>query len=603
MVNCPMEGVEGLPRGIEVLEGQGLTVSREACLTGLNDTAIKRVEAYYETFATGKGMDMAKLARVKDFFINGDTLQKVVSLYEGLLSEEDRITAEKQAFLAGHLSFVLERAFDQHVDNPENYVSHGFDHTLNVVRYVDQIMAVYPEVVGIVGSKYEITGPQARFLLENVALFHDFGYPVSEAKKLGKTTHSVVGADVINHGQTEVNGQKVPIKEVLARILNDTSNGRMMSDLRNSIMLHNADKIEQFYDGKITTDKGEFLVKRENVAKGYTTLKELGHKVNSIFVGVDNPEEIKDVQTQLWGKLASLKEVMEMPQIQVGEAEERFKGRSFDSKGRNDILALEYSTAVLMEEPLKAIIRLADNMDITRDRLSDLQTKPLFMAYYYELGDKNSHFYEGNKKVEMVLEEVKKNGRLNDLTRTVAACISAQEVYRQEDDLIKSGTPKDVAAKVVRNKLDQFFGIWAESLQRLDIDECLACWRGFVVDEIALRPGFQQVDEVTKSEIKKVAVKMDSSGLRHFGGCEAVRDVQVTERGIGVTVDQDVYDELNTIIVRDEIKSTTGQTSFTEVGVGKYQIERMTRAFESVGIKSGEPRLLVYVNGEKYENN
>ena len=32
------------------------------------------------------------------------------------------------------------------------------------------------------------------------------------------------------------------------------------------------------------------------------------------------------------------------------------------------------------------------------------------MAYYYELGDKNSHFYEGNKKVEMVLEEVKKNG-------------------------------------------------------------------------------------------------------------------------------------------------------------------------------------------------
>ena len=576
------------------------TVSKEACIAGLSDIAVKRVKEYCEVLSIDDGVDRDKLERTKDFFFNSGALGKVVSIFGDLLLENDQVTSRKQKLLGGYLSFVLERAVDQHLNNPENYVSHGFNHSLNVVKYTDQIMTAYPEIIDRVHWQYDVTPLQARFILRNVALLHDFGYPVSEAKKLNKASHSIIGADVIGRGQIELDGQMVPVGKVLSEILDDTSNGRIVSDLRNSIMLHNADKIDKTYDAKIKAKGGaEFLVDKENISKAFVALKELGYEVYDLSIRIDDADNSQKIRLDTLGSLLKSKDhpidLINVPSIST-ETGEKYKGRSLGKKGESSILGLEYSVAALMEEPVKIIIRPTDNSDIAYDeRFSGLQKNPLSRAFYHELGDERSYFYEDNKSIEMLFKKAKENGKLSDLREAVAMCISGIEAEREEDTLKSTGTLKDKAEGFADIKFNDFLIIWGEHLSRLDADECMSCWRGFVLDQIALRPEFKQIDQGTKSEIKKIAVKMNSSELKHFGGFEAIREVQITRKRVDVKVDEDIYDKLNKIRVREEVVSVDGQVSSIEMKVSEYQIWRMKLALGLGGLD-----MSIYVNGKKY---
>ncbi|MDR1440145.1 MAG: hypothetical protein LBJ10_09110 [Clostridiales bacterium] len=44
---------------------------------------------------------------------------------------------------------------------------------------------------------------RARFLLQNAAVMHDFGYPISKGEGLGKVAHWVAGADLVNYGKVK----------------------------------------------------------------------------------------------------------------------------------------------------------------------------------------------------------------------------------------------------------------------------------------------------------------------------------------------------------------------------------------------------------------
>lgn len=580
------------------------TVSKEVCVASLSSIAVKRVEDYCEVLFSDEGVNRDKLDRTKNFFLNSGALGKVVSIYSDLLPDDDQVTLRKQKLLGGHLSFVLERAIDQQLNNPENYVSHGFNHTLNVVKYTDQIITEYPEIISRVHWQYDVTSSQARFILRNVALFHDFGYPGSESRKLNKASHSVIGADVISYGQIELDGQKISVGKVLSELLDDTSNGRIVNDLRDSIMLHNADKIDHFYDVKIMAAGGrEFLVDKANISEAFSALKELGYKIYGVSVCADNPEDTQNTRLDVFKDLIDSEGIQNVPLIST-ETGEKYKGRSLGKKGENSILGLEYSDAAMMKNPLIAVIRIADNMDIVMaERFSDLQLELLLRAYYHELGDENSELHKWNKEIENVYKEVKQSRDVKRFRKMVAAHILAREIYQYESEIFNSGTSKIVSENIAEMKKPHFIDFLMESLNKLDIDECISCWRGFVLDQIALRPEFELVDAVVKAEIKKVAVKMDSSEFKHFAGFEAVREVQMTKYGIAVTVDEDVYDELNKIKIKEEIRSPTGQVSYFECGAGKYQIERLRQAMEIIEFRPGERGIPVYVIRKKYISN
>ena len=170
----PERGIVTVMPGVEQEKILGIqeTVSKEACVVDLSDVAVKRVKDYCETLFADDEVDRDKLERTKDFFLKSGALGKVVSIFGDLLPESDQVTLRRQKLLDGYLSFVLERAVDQHLNDPENYVSHGFNHSLNVVKYTDQIMTAYPEIIDRVHWQYDVTPLQARFILRNVALLH-----------------------------------------------------------------------------------------------------------------------------------------------------------------------------------------------------------------------------------------------------------------------------------------------------------------------------------------------------------------------------------------------------------------------------------------------
>lgn len=90
---------------------------------------------------------------------------------------------------------LIRRAFDQHLDNPEQYVSHGFDHSINTANYTREVLKMNPEIVLAAQEKYHITAGEAQFMLETIALLHDCGYPCIGCK--AKSVHGISGADLM----------------------------------------------------------------------------------------------------------------------------------------------------------------------------------------------------------------------------------------------------------------------------------------------------------------------------------------------------------------------------------------------------------------------
>jgi hypothetical protein len=64
--------------------------------------------------------------------------------------------------------------FNQHLDNPLQYCSHGFDHSILVDAYVQNIIEGKPLVVDKTMEKYGLNKELAILLLRLSAVFHDF---------------------------------------------------------------------------------------------------------------------------------------------------------------------------------------------------------------------------------------------------------------------------------------------------------------------------------------------------------------------------------------------------------------------------------------------
>ncbi len=311
-----------------------------------------------------------RILSIKDFFERQDKgvggrketpIGRLAVMYESLGEQGLSDAAEK------HMSEVIRLAFDQHLDNPEQYVSHGFDHTLNVMDYTRSICENNPNIIAATMEKYGVSEGLAKFILENVALFHDFGYPETEVLGLKKAAHAMQGAEVLM-------GKNV--QESFEGILRSATNPKqVIKEILESVLYHSADKVEvDNYPAKIITNAGEYLVGDINDVK--TVLETLQYKGFAV----------KTIKTT---KLEELKNILK-ENYSVEQADEPFKGRSVDlKKAKDKILGIEYAEIDILKNPLRGIIRVADNMDMQVNRLSELQRNPIFRKVYHDLGEGN----------------------------------------------------------------------------------------------------------------------------------------------------------------------------------------------------------------------
>ena len=536
-------------------------------------------------------------------------LARVASIYEGLGDVD-------QASVEAHMQLVIESAFDQQMDNPEQYCSHGFDHTLTVAEYTQHIAENNPEVVSRVEEQYGVTEAEAKFLLQEVALFHDFGYPT--VGKRSKAVHGITGAGII--GSDESLGSLLGSGDKVGLIKVDDPDKReaLAHDLRDAVLFHSADKVESRFSTKVILRRGEFLTSSGGVDEVISTFAARDAETGapseeSIEVQVARGEEVT-----AWADLVSMREITGMPfviKVVDGDIEsldppeepdanarvitlrineEDFSGRKVDLQDKDDdMIGLEYSEVDLLEEPLQGVIRVADNMDMRKVRLSEIQLDPVFREIYEAFGDGGdvstvlSSLESAAKDWRALSEgESARDSKIVDAEDAVMEFCKAKIVELttkkaslggplaglefSEEEIGKIKNPKD-AAELLKRKVVE--AILAEARDK--------------------DSGVEYSDE-QKENIRRISLLQGSESIRHFDGCMAITSVELQGSEVTVTVVRAEYERLNKLPkAKESTEDSSGVTTVAAVDIGEYQIWRARQAYGS--IKVGKEPLTVKV--------
>ncbi|HRN70943.1 MAG TPA: HD domain-containing protein, partial [Candidatus Woesebacteria bacterium] len=171
-------------------------------------------------------------------------IQKIAEMYNLLDKNTDATAIEE------HTQTLIKLAFEQQLENPPQYLSHGFDHTMNVLRFTEMILNQNPQIVDKMAKKYNLTNNVARFMLLNTIYFHDVGYPAVNNR--GKAVHSFLGAEIVSSENIRKLYQK------LLQLPEDDTD--LLNDFCKAILYHNADSKEQVFTTKIVCAGGDLLV-------------------------------------------------------------------------------------------------------------------------------------------------------------------------------------------------------------------------------------------------------------------------------------------------------------------------------------------------------
>lgn len=280
------------------------------------------------------------------------------------------------------LNLCAKLAFDQHDENPEHFVSHGFNHSLNVTEYLEQIINSNMRydtqnnkmtILAYIAKQYAISENSARFIILLIGLLHDCGYPKLDGK--AKANHSIYGADLIDD-------LKLNLLKLIDKAAQNTKElaDKLFTDFRAAIFFHNADvKEKESFNYRIITNKGEFLC---NAA----VLKTIEEVFENRFPNRTILEKIND---------------------------NNHLGRTLDLVTPDDKhIGLPFHAANITDNPFALFIRLADNMDMSIRRFSPLQREQVFMKIYQELAKKRS--------LNEILQECQKDLDLSPFGKEIA---------------------------------------------------------------------------------------------------------------------------------------------------------------------------------------
>ncbi|MDA1060793.1 MAG: hypothetical protein O3B47_03295 [bacterium] len=275
---------------------------------------------------------------------------------------------------------IIEAGIDQHIDNPPQYVSHGFDHSLRVMDHVKKVVNSDPKVIENIMANWEITREQAELLTVLNGICHDFGYP-DVGEGLGKAMHAVTGTYRFLH---EI---ALPLAKASGLDMKNPKHKELMNNFARSIECHSADKVETSW--KRADGKQDLILNAKVTVK--IKVGELEYE-QEILADKADFEAIKTKMKAYFKKHFN----HELSDSDFSMIEGDFEGRHVDIVGssKNDRTpgAVEYRPAELINQdsdnydPLLAATRYADNLDMDPTRFSEFQRSPIFTALYTRMG-------------------------------------------------------------------------------------------------------------------------------------------------------------------------------------------------------------------------
>ncbi len=478
-------------------------------------------------------------------------LDEIASMYSLLENADEQVVTE-------HASRVTEFAFNQQLDNPEEYVSHGFDHTLNVLTHYREIIANNPQYIDTIAKKYDISQSEARFLADMVAVYHDFGYPAAGAKQLGKAVHALEGA-------------VIAAREDFVGLLQNPSI-HIRHDFRDAVLYHGADKVEATYERKVQTKQGEILMNRGQTIRLVTQLEENQADLEDVRVEVED----SDAKDRIM-KLANERKLpINADNIRVREGSSGLGGRKVDLEQKGDAaLGIEYKEVEVDQDPLLAMIRIADNMDMLAERFSPAQREPAFQEIYHHLGDKREPQCQAYYEIQGLAKQAQKDGQEAGTTS-----LPDRAAIEAKLKAVASLDPNEI-----KLFCDSFFAEQTSGKPKT-FNDLEKAWKMHVAESILNQEKYRDMDVQTREKVLAMANKQTGESFRHFGGCEAVTGIQLVDGKIIVDVDAKKYDDLSQTYA-DE-KSSNG--SEIQVPVADYQIWRMWSALQCVKVQAGSEK-------------
>ena len=235
---------------------------------------------------------------------------------------------------------ITRIVFRQHLFDPLEYVSHGFDHSLNVADIATEKIAkgtsVHTPLLAQLGPHIEHNTVVLNAIVELLAYLHDCGYPHLHAR--AKANHAMHSADLVDQ-----------LKDDLEKIIGS----EIYKALRKAIFTHNADEKSDKFTAMHTTSSGEYLSDGQHIRliEDFLKMNEIPMRKARILEGNWTPGD--------------------------------YVGRKLDLFFPKDgLIGSECLPAFLHLDPLGFIIRIADNLDFTNSRFNWIQEKQSFKSLY-----------------------------------------------------------------------------------------------------------------------------------------------------------------------------------------------------------------------------
>ena len=546
----------------------------------LKEKGIAKLSGEVQETAIQKRID--EYRRAVDVVASPQIQDRMMRLFEHQ-GEAMSIDAETQMKLR---DFINEKAVEQQMDNPEQYVSHGFDHSLNVMAVVEKAAAENPQVLAAMEKNYGLSKAEGALMLKLIAVFHDFGYPELGKMgdgKLGKALHAVTGAEIADTPKFII---------ILEKALGKKSEGpefqKLVRDFRDGILFHSADKVEVYRDAKVQVSHGEFIIDAQNIVDVYSGLKQQfpGQKLTIHC----SPEIEAEMRERLGPDIAKTIDFHrpEANETVTVEGHERYRGRTMDLKTAKDrLLGVRFKEATIEGDPLNFMIRLADNCDITAERFSLVQRTEAFQQIYRRFGP-----LEGQHPPTGQILSVLENGNMPLRTLVESAPF--------QDCMSKTGNP-ELAELVeqVKRGMAVDTKVFTEKYKEAIVDKVLGEQMANPEQKMRLEATAKQLrisTEQLRDKIREIGLKQDSVSIRHFGGGEVAKSVRLRPCANGeagmellVTVDRTAYESFNKTIVEEQSTDLNGKKQMVSVRLGDYQIWRTYEAFRSLRQAEDKP--------------
>ena len=493
-----------------------------------------------------------KFDKIK-FLYEGKLIEGTITKYwESLLWKDFESSPTKKLFF----DKLKSSMFYQHLDNPLKFCSHGADHSILVDKYVQNIIEKNPDVVRSVENKYWVDETWAIQLLRLTAVFHDFWYP--DIWKLAKSMHwPFWWVHFINEYASPENSTFVEyIKQNLW--VKDQAINQLINDMRDAVFFHSADKVEKGYLNRITYKKWSFLLWNDFTAKGTDEFIDILTRESDWSMTITyRSEEWRRNAEEFVKKLLEKYPKLDKEKIRIEKDENSYDyDLEFDYEYESDGKTIkrdenwepirkyeyhwrkwktwdswiEFQPIDLITDPLAWIVRLADNMDMSFDRLTPIQRHPIFMNLLYNL------WYEHNnpRSASHIFKEIEKfkNGKSTE-----------EDVRKLIDDANKNWWIEITVFDETTWKPKERFAVQFDpkDLFNPDWNVDLYTYKSFIIKEMAKNqkylndPNIDIIQNIAKDD------DISSYSFRHFVGLTPIRDVTIEDWNLIVKVDKNIY--------------------------------------------------------------